>query len=384
MSDQFQGAAERAFDVYVGALAARSDLAYHISAALSALGRVNWIMPGMSFSHPSSAKRRAALARELEKMPDGGDLADAVRQADPSLMGRSSGKERWPGLECFMDFVDPSDPTSAMEGSVCARFGLESADDPLVRAQAAWRGDFLRLEAFDGGDFSLPHERPEPVALVDVLQGRWDSTTSPLGELGLDDDDYRFIVSLMDSRGYPKWMAEARPDKYGGPRPSMSWWFDFAEIDGEWTRLESQGWSWDGEWVGSTRSHSGQAAPSAKSRPAADNPKTRVQFHTVKDQEKEPEPAEDSGPKTKPDTGPEPRDLPNEDAVRGWIRHCLEYRDKWSVKDNPPHHRRWNEAVRLLEKRDFKGARAFARQWADRGWAPWVELVEALDHHLEG
>ena len=97
-----------------------------------------------------------------------------------------------------------------------------------------------------------------------VVSESFDNGNS-LTELRLDDDDYRFEVRVRD--------------KVDGWRSSAAW-FDYAEIDGEWRLLEMQGGDWDGEWEGSTRTHTGAERihePTAAERARALFAKERIE-----------------------------------------------------------------------------------------------------------
>ena len=59
--------------------------------------------------------------------------------------------------------------------------------------------------------------------------------------------------------------------------------------------------------------------------------------------------------------------------------HCIFYRDKYTKAENIEHHLRWNAAIRMIKHSEFDEAKKYAKQWADKGWKPWQELINMID-----
>ena len=75
-----------------------------------------------------------------------------------------------------------------------------------------------------------------------------------------------------------------------------------------------------------------------------------------------------------PDSGSDRRH-----SVDALVAHCVRHREKYTFRDNPHHHHRWNKAIDLLKGRDFKGALQWAKPYACKGWKPWKELIQMIN-----
>ena len=64
--------------------------------------------------------------------------------------------------------------------------------------------------------------------------------------------------------------------------------------------------------------------------------------------------------------------------MKAMVDHCERYRDLPQHVTNFPHIERWNTAIDFIEKGQYAEAKAYAKQWAENGWKPWVKLVEML------
>ena len=330
---------------YIEAVKNRDPVAHHLSAALSAIGKAEYIMPGMSYTHPSSFKRRQHMLNGVR----GHELESIIRDMCEYAGFQSVGKydkdnEPWPRVE-FAFEIDK-------HGHIHFRAGAEGhyhkgiAFD-LMKAQLCWHGHFLQLEVFDGGDFSDPRNRPEPVAFVDLPDHQWVSSGAiSIDTLGLTDDDYRFSLSLMNRDGFPDWMRKARPDVYGGPMRTMQWWFDYAEIGGVWTRLPGQGFVWDGEWEGSTRTHVDEDAK------------------------------DDLPPNPLPEKEEKTTAAKQTDRM---IERALAHISKAKAtqpESNTAHHQRWEDVRELIESGQLVSAVDYARKYSK--WVAWSNLILIL------
>ena len=251
MSNPYTALCSDIFDAYVLALRDRQqNLACGLAGALVGLGRQNYVAPGQSYNHPSTLRRRAKVLDSVRSHPLHERIRGALEDVGVAACGQDWGGDfNWACPQMLCD-ISP-------DGHI--RFGVEHHTSHLVDAWLAWSGDFLRLDVFDEADFSNPLDKPASVASVTLPDGVWHGGHATLAELALTDDDYRLQVGLWQRNGYPAWMAEANPARYGGPAMRMGHWFDFAEVDGIWTQLKASdtGWQWDGETEHSTRTHQG-------------------------------------------------------------------------------------------------------------------------------
>jgi len=43
------------------------------------------------------------------------------------------------------------------------------------------------------------------------------------------------------------------------------------------------------------------------------------------------------------------------------------------------HHERWDTFIGLMINRERSAARDYARQWAAKGWGPWIKIVDLME-----
>jgi len=64
------------------------------------------------------------------------------------------------------------------------------------------------------------------------------------------------------------------------------------------------------------------------------------------------------------------------------IDHCLHHRDKWTEKENPDHHKRWNTLIAYIEEKQYQRAYSYATVFAAKGWQPWKDSLVHLRSKL--
>ena len=180
------------------------------NSALEGLGYKDWGIG--SSTPPVTPSRRSRLFDLTANYEWAGKLKDIVLALGFNPEFRDCGRA-WDPLEAFVAIDKYGDDM---------QWGLL---ETRGRHLACWRFDHLRLEVQDHGE----------TLVTKTTEGLRFTNPTSLSALGLDDDDYRFVIAVADSAGKGGW------NRYN---------IDMAIIDGVWTQLDYQGRDWDGEWNG--------------------------------------------------------------------------------------------------------------------------------------
>lgn len=195
--------ANAVYDDYIEAVKTRSETFQ--PGALVGLGFKDWIIGGQGYLSPSTVGRRERIMAGLSGKPYHGKLAQAGLFGHPRYDAGTR-------IEYLKPYVEIDD-----DGQI--HWGLREGKDRDLLFN--WKYDRVTLRVMDGGDYL-------PISSASDLYDNVDS----LSEMGLTDDDYRFVVGCEASDG------TARMGKY----------FDWAIVDGKWQEIEYQGRDWDGEY----------------------------------------------------------------------------------------------------------------------------------------
>lgn len=200
----------------------------HQAGALAGLGFEDWILPGDSYLDPDTPRRQQKILLNLSRKPYAPELF---------RIGLAGHPRRKVERKCeWLKFY----------ANVDTRLGQINWGLGATRGhQAVFEAKYDRMEL-------IVLEGSEVVAKA---QSATFENANSLHELGLTDDDYRFQVG-------------ARNDDWG----YTGKWFDWAIVDGKWKEIAFQGKDWDGEFEGSTRTHTGEERirmPSAEERASA-------------------------------------------------------------------------------------------------------------------
>lgn len=212
VSDDRRALAETIYTDALGYLKRGERIPAVLSALLYWFGYRVWLLPNHGFTPPETPGRRAKVVGELKAL-DKPYQARALKQITALGYSRPPDRQAAPKFEQLDRYCE-------VDGSVI-RWGLRRTMERKAIFHA--RYDIVRLRILDRG--KVLHEityRP--------MQDGWDFVEH-MAPLGLTDDDYRFEFQCLNSGG--------------GARSSHP--FDYAEVEGEWKRLEFQGWDWDGE-----------------------------------------------------------------------------------------------------------------------------------------
>lgn len=198
------------------------------------LGYRKWMLKADGITPPETPRRREKFFDDLKRAGWDAPKREYVRSLILSL-----GWSRPPDRRCEA-LHEHLDRYCEVDGKT-VKWGLK----PTLERDLVFhmRYDIVRLRIMDGATevFEVT-KRPK--------DDGWDFEES-FESLGLNDDEYRFEFWCLHSAG--------------GSRSRHP--FDFAEVAGEWTRLEFQGHDWDGELDGSQRSHAPADAPTEDAPP---------------------------------------------------------------------------------------------------------------------
>ena len=64
------------------------------------------------------------------------------------------------------------------------------------------------------------------------------------------------------------------------------------------------------------------------------------------------------------------------------IAYCREYRDKWTLAENPHHHHRWNSVIEMISEDHLGNAITYSKEWAEKGWKPWQVFIEMCQKRI--
>lgn len=186
-----------------------------LSALLYWFGYRVWLLPNRGFTPPETLRRRNKLFKDLKAL-------NRPWESTAIALVEELGWTRPPDREAVPKF-EQLDRYCEVDGETI-RWGLRDTLERDLIFHASY--DIVQLRIVDGGE-----------TLHDITrrprQDGW-GFTETFSALGLTDDDYRFELWCLDSGG--------------GARSRHP--FDYAEVDGEWRRLEYQGYDWDGEYAG--------------------------------------------------------------------------------------------------------------------------------------
>ena len=349
--------------------------------ALVGLGFKGWMGPWGAWADPDRPSAITRILNSLRHKPYYTQLVAA---------GLRHPQRR---VELRAEYLRPYCRIDTRMGTI--HWGLEDTRERAEVFKA--RYDVLELKVWDHGE------------IVAKVQSETFDNGITFTELKLDDDDYRFEVGARNQ----DW-------GYSGK------WFDFALIDGEWRELDPQGRGWDGEWEGSTRTHSGTeriVEPTARERAAASMRRARIERENRlhgpvatahgRTEVAEKIAAADAQSDTKSGrywriikriqddraaaqgiTAEEESEEAAGEALHGdpkaaVIAYVTEVRDNPSnpaVRGNPHHITKWNRVLALLgeptgEEKPFTLAeiRVRAEKWPQSPWAKVADMLEDTD-----
>lgn len=171
--------------------------------ALAGLGFEAWLGPWGAYTSPDTDRARQRILNSLRHKPYFSTLA---------MFGLVGHPQRKVGLR-----AEWLKPYCRIEGKDELYWGLENTRERAKVFESEY--DYVGLLVIDNGE------------VINKIQRTTFDNTDSLYELGLDDDDYRFMVG-------------ARNNNWG----YTGQWFDYARINGVWELLLNQGWDWDGEY----------------------------------------------------------------------------------------------------------------------------------------
>lgn len=333
-NDERRALAERLYADARGYLERGEGIPPVISATIFWIGYRVWMLPNNGFTPPDTPRRREKLFREAAFLPYAADVRGVIEGLGWNRPPNREAEVKFERLERFV----------SVEGDVVS-WGLEDTRERALIFGA--RYDILRLRVEDGGEtvFSEDH-RP-------LTEGAWSFSASLKGA-GLTDDDYRFVLECLHSGG--------------GSRSRHP--FDFAIVEGEWKRLEYQGYDWDGESEHSLREHVEGLAPPAVplTPPEAPDPS----LHAPKGGEEASEAEAPEKPKGDPRLIAEARENFNrrhteQGGGADWYMTLVAYGEKPIWKASSPAPESTNIVAHL---------KARARLWS--GWRRWAADLERI------